>query len=105
MPAYQDSHSKKIHWRFSQILLIAVLYATGIACVFISIQPLLEMDFEPKNFIGIFIAFLHGSYMLGFMSIHKKSQFVFWAASYSLLCITTILLYYYNSLFLQSPTA
>ncbi|KHN70410.1 hypothetical protein CWI42_010620 [Ordospora colligata] len=105
MPDYENNHSKKINWGLSQILLIAVLYATSIACVFISIQPLLEMDFEPKNFIGIFIAFFHGSYMLGFMSIHKKSQFVFWASSYTLLCITTILLYCYNDLFLQSPAS
>lgn len=96
---YDDSH-RRIHWGFTKVAMVCMLYGLSLACIILGLKPLFDMDFEPKNFANLVFVTFHGFYMFSFAAVHRKSHFVFWSTSYMLLSGTSILFYYYEDLFL-----
>ncbi|ADM10925.1 leptin receptor [Encephalitozoon intestinalis ATCC 50506] len=102
MPAedYASSHEERVHWGFTKILMIVVLYGLSLACIILGLKPLFDMEFEIKSFANLTFVAFHAFYMFSFMAVHKKSHFIFWSITYLFLSGISLLFYFYEDLFL-----
>lgn len=96
---HNDRSGGKIHWGFSKTFTVLILYLMSATCILLGLKPLFDMEFELKSFANLFFVVLHGFYAFSFTTVHRNSQFIFWATSYLLLNGTTILFYYYEDIF------
>ncbi|KAF9764636.1 hypothetical protein NGRA_0400 [Nosema granulosis] len=89
----------KIRWSLFKIIVVLILFAGGGACIYFGLSPLLEMEFEMKNFANLVFVIFHIYYILSFFGVKKTSQFVFWCASYILLIFASLMFYFYDDVF------
>ncbi|KMV66726.1 hypothetical protein M970_010550 [Encephalitozoon cuniculi EcunIII-L] len=97
---HDGSYREEMHWGFTKILVVSMLYGLSLVCIFLGLKPLFDMDFEVKSFANLAFVAFHGFYMFSFMAVHRKSHFIFWSTSYMLLSGISLLFYYYEDLFL-----
>lgn len=96
---YDGNHQRGVHWGFTKVLMVAVLYGLSLTCIILGLKPLFDMEFEAKSFANLAFVAFHGFYMFSFIAVHRKSHFIFWSTSYLLLSGTSLLFYFYEELF------
>jgi hypothetical protein len=101
----RDDRSKEvrrrgIQWTASKVFTVVVLYCISIGLIFLGIKPLLDMFYELKSFANLLFVVSHIFYMFSFITVKKRSHFVFWVASYVLLDALSFMFFFSEDLFL-----
>jgi hypothetical protein len=96
----EEKDARGVHWGFKEVAATAILYGLSITCIVLGLQPIFTMDYELKSFANLLFVASHAFYMFSFTAVHRKSHFIFWSTSFLLLICTTLMFYFYDSLFL-----
>lgn len=91
---------RKKKWTTISIFITVCFFIAGIVCVFLGINPLLEMWYDLKSFSNLIFVVFHLYYLFSFIGVHTNSDFIFWTGSYSLLIVTSIMFYFYDDIFI-----
>lgn len=91
---------KKIKWTPLKLILTALLIISGITCIILGIYPLIDMDYDIKSFCNLVFVVFHCYYIFSLSGVKKNSDFVFWVFSYLLLCVCSLMFYFYDDIFI-----
>lgn len=94
----QETYTK-IRWSPFKIVIVVLLFAGGAVSIYLGLSPLLEMTFELKSFANLIFVLFQVYYIFSFFGVKKTSQFIFWCASYILLIASSLMFFYYDSIF------
>lgn len=96
---HYEQKRKGMKWSTGTIIFTVLLFGISAALIFVGIYPIIDMDYDLKNFCNLLLVLMHGFYMFGFTSVKKKGSFVFWSSSYLLLDCITFLFFFYEDIF------
>lgn len=81
-------------------MISAILLAVSVGFIIYVLIPFIEGFIELQNFANLLFVILHVFYMFNVATLKKKSQWVFWVASYLILDAASILFVFYDSIFI-----
>ncbi|KAM0685770.1 hypothetical protein COBT_003014 [Conglomerata obtusa] len=96
---HESPRRKGMKWTKSKIAFCIFLFTASILLMLTGIYPLLDMDYDLKNFSNLLFVSLHGFYLFGFGKVKRKKDFVFWSASFLVLDLVTFLFYFYEDIY------
>lgn len=94
----QETYTK-IRWSPFKIIMTILLISAGAVSIYFGISPLLEATFELKSFANLIFVLFQVYYIFSFFGVKKTSQFIFWCASYILLIASSMMFFFYDSIF------
>lgn len=96
---YSTRERRTIKWTFLKILVTIVLFISTLGIIYLSVEPLIEGEFELKSFVSVFFALLGFFFLFAVTGIRKNSHFFFWALGLSTIDMMNFTFLMYDSLF------
>ncbi|EOB11833.1 leptin receptor gene-related protein [Nosema bombycis CQ1] len=95
----QETYTK-IKWSIIKLIFAGILLIAGSACIYLGLQPLIEMELNLKSFANLVFVIFHIYYAISLFGVKRMSQFIFWCGSYILLISASLMFFYYDSIFI-----
>lgn len=96
---HYETKRRGMKWTTGKVIFTIFLFGISAALIFTGIYPIIDMDYDLKNFCNLLLVLMHGFYMFGFTSVKRKGSFIFWSSSFLLLDAITFLFYFYEDIF------
>ncbi|WUR03849.1 putative leptin receptor [Vairimorpha necatrix] len=90
---------RKKKWTTTSVIITVLMFISGILCILLGLNPLLDLEFDLKSFSNLIFVVFHLYYLCSFMGVNTNSDFIFWGSSYILLIVSSIMFYYYDDIF------